>query len=204
MASKAKLAKALAEIADLHSQLGEAYTAYGALVDLESSKSVESGDDDDAGEVPRSKRKAGSGKSSGKGRSKEEDDDDPTVDDDDDDDEPVKKKKKKAKDDDDDDDDADDLPKAKAAKGKSKGPTEDDVRKVALKVLKKHGKDKVEEILGGKLADVPEKKYAKMIAALEAALDEDADDAADDDDDEPPAKSKKSKKGKKAKDDEDD
>ena len=193
MASKAKLAKALAEIADLHTQLGEAYTAYGALVDIDSSKSVESGDDDDAGEVPRSKRKAGPGKSSGKGRKEDDVDDD-------EDDEPKKKKKK----DEDDEDDEDDLPKAKAAKDK-KGPTEDDVRKVALKVVKKHGKDKVEEILGGKLADVPEKQYAKKIAALEAALDEDADDEADadDEDDEPKAKSKKKAKAKKSKSDDD-
>lgn len=75
-----------------------------------------------------------------------------------------------------------DLPPPKgkgktAAKGKAKEPTEDDVREVAKKVIDKHGKEKVVEILSefgdGKLASVDETDYAACIEALNKALEED-------------------------------
>lgn len=141
----AKLAEKMAEVADLHAQLGEAYTELSALFDAASAKSGKSGDDAPAGKV------SGRGKSS-KVASKDDDDDD------------------------------DDLPKAKAAAGKGKAGkgkakkevTEEEVRKMAMKVVKKHGKEKVEEILGGKLADVDEDDYADKLAELEEALAEEA------------------------------
>jgi hypothetical protein len=78
--------------------------------------------------------------------------------------------------------DDDELPASKPAAGKkttskkAKKVTEDDVRAMAKKVIDKHGKEKVTEILGGKLADVDEDDYAEKLAELEEALAEDDDD----------------------------
>lgn len=144
----AKLAEALSNVADLLAQAGEAFTELSALYETASAKSGKSGDDGDSGKVAGRGGKAAVGS------------------------------KKKAAVADDDDDLPD--PKAAAGKGKKGGKakkvTEDDVRAAAKKVIEKHGKEKVTEILGGKLADVDEDDYAEKLEELEAALTEEEDD----------------------------
>lgn len=142
----AKIAEALAKVAELHNNLGEAYTELSALYDAESAKGGKSGGDGAAGKVSGKGDKAAVGSKGSKAAA---------VVDDDDEDLPPPKAAGKAK------------PKAKA-----KAVTEDDVRAAAKKVIDKHGKDKAVEILGGKLADVEEDDYAEVLAKLEAALED--------------------------------
>lgn len=144
----AKIAEQLAVVADLHTQLGEAYTELSSLYDVASAKSGKAGDDGASGKVSgRGGKTAVAPK--GKGRTAEGDDDDLP----------------------------DPKPAASGKKGaKAKKVTEGDVRAMAKKVIEKHGKEKVTEILGGKLAEVDEDEYAEKLAELEAALEEDGDD----------------------------
>jgi hypothetical protein len=156
----ARLAEALAKVADLQAQLGEAYTELSALYDVESSKGGKQGDNGAAGKVsgPGNKAAVGSkGKAAGK----------VTPDDDDDLPEPT-------------------APSGKKAGGKKAGGkaatklTEDDVRNAAKKVIEKCGKDKAVEILnefgGNRVADVDEENYAECVAKLEAALEDEDED----------------------------
>lgn len=137
----AKIAEQLAIVADLYTQLGEATQELSALYDAASAKSGKAGDDGAASKVSGRSGKAGVASKKGGG-------------------------------------DDDDLPDPKAAAGKSKPAgksakkkvTEADVRAMAKKVIEKHGKEKVTEILGGKLADVDEDDYADKLAELEEAF----------------------------------
>lgn len=194
----AKLAEKMAEVADLHAQLGEAYTELSALFDAASAKSGKPGDDGAAGKVSgRGGKTAVAPKKGSRSKAPEIDKGDLTA----------KAKEVAAKhgkekvaeilggkvaDVDEDDyaekfaeleaalaeDAEDDLPDPKAAAGKTKSKsktkavTEAEVRAAAKKVIEKHGKEKVTEILGGKLADVDEDDYAEKLAELEAAFEE--------------------------------
>lgn len=195
----AKIAEALAKVADLHAQLGEAYTGLSALYDVDSAKSGKRGDDGAAGKVSGRGGKAGVASKGGAGKEVTE--------------EQLKAKAKEVAakhgkekvaeilggkvadvDEDDyadkyaeleaalgeDEGDDEDLPEPKAATGKKAGKkaakklTEDDLRALAKKVIDKHGKDAVVEIFGGKLADVDEDDYAEKYAELEAKFAEEA------------------------------
>jgi hypothetical protein len=150
MKMSAKIAEALAKVADLHAQLAEGYTELSALYDVDSAKSGGGSDDGTAGKVSGKggKTAVASKTSGGKGK--------PAVDDD------------------------DELPPPKAAAkkgGKAKAKvTEDDLRGVAKELIEKlgekAGKEKVVEVLGGKLADVEEEDYAEKLEGLQEALKE--------------------------------
>lgn len=151
----AKLAEKLAEIAELYTQLGTAHEELSALYDAASAKSGKSGDDGDSGKVSGRGGKAAVGSKKTGGKT-------PPVDDDVD----------------------DELPAPKAAaktRGNKKKVTEAQVREAAMKVLKKHGKDKVTEILGGKLAEVDEDDYAEKLKELEEALEEEGEEEVEED-----------------------
>lgn len=194
----AKIAEALANIAQLHAQLGEAYTEYSALVDAASAKSGKSGDDGAAGTVSGKGGKAGVAPKKGGGKKAAEVTKEELT---------AKAKEVAAKhgkekvaeilggkvadvDEDDyaekfaeleaalEEEEEGELPDPKSAAGKAKKGgkaakvTEDDLKKLAKQVIEKHGKDCVVEILGGKLADVDEDDYAEKLAELQTKLDE--------------------------------
>jgi hypothetical protein len=195
----AKIAEALAKVADLHNQMGEAYTELSALYDVEGAKSGKGGDNGAAGKVPGRGGKAGvaSSKAGGKkvtlaqltakakevaaaqgkekvaeilgGKVAEVDEDDYA--------EKFAELEAALEE--------EELPEPTAAAGKTAAKktggkktkiTEDDLRALAKQVIDKHGKDRAVEILGGKLADVDEDDYAEKAAELQAAIDEEAED----------------------------
>jgi hypothetical protein len=164
----AVLAEALAKIAELHSNLGEAYTELSGHYDAESAKGGKAGNNAAAGKVSGQGNKAAVGPKGKAAAAVDEDDDLP---------EPTAPKGKAGA-------AAGKTAKAAAGKtGKAKAVTEDDVRAAAKALIDAKGKDAAVEVLSeygnGKLADVEESDYPACMAALQAKLDEEDEPAGD-------------------------
>lgn len=167
----AKLAEAIAKVAQLHIDLAEAYTELSTYYDVEGAKSGKSGGDGANGKAAGgSSGKTVASKTGAVGKKAVDDDIGDNSPDDDDLPEPTapagKKTAGKA---------AAAKPAGKAAKAK-KAVTEEDVRAKAKEVIEVHGKDAVVEVLqefgNGKLSDVSEDDYAPCLAKLQEKLDE--------------------------------